>query len=312
MEALQTTRLRCEQSSKPSIKMNTLKFKGTLTDMIKSDALTRSSANAAHLISTLINLLHGRKFILNTPFSHKQPNILVTTLLTLVIATAITACSPKPSTEDNAAQTQAIVDKAVAETKKQMLAEQEAEKAKQEALVAAQAEDKARQEAAIAQAKKELLAEQQAAAKAKSHKPAAQTVTKANPPPATPAVASMTPPPPAPKKIVCTTCGTVISVTEVEAEGKGSGLGVVAGGVVGGLLGNQVGNGSGRDLATIAGAIGGAVVGNKIEKNAKKTKSYDITVKMETGEQIVFHQATLPVVATGDAVRIENDTVIKK
>jgi outer membrane lipoprotein SlyB len=95
-------------------------------------------------------------------------------------------------------------------------------------------------------------------------------------------------------------------------EGKGSGLGVVAGGVVGGLLGNQVGNGTGRDLATIAGAIGGAVAGNKIEKNSKKAKRYDIKVKMETGEEVMFHQDTPPGMVQGDAVRIDNNTVIKK
>ena len=87
---------------------------------------------------------------------------------------------------------------------------------------------------------------------------------------------------------------------------------MVAGGVVGGLLGNQVGSGSGRDLATIAGAVGGAFAGNKIEKSAKKTKNYDITVKMETGEEIVYRQAILPDVIEGEAVRIENATVVKK
>lgn len=245
-----------------------------------------------------------------------QSSTLIRTFLALAAITMITACSPKPSTEDTSAQTKVIVDQAVAETKKQMLAEQAAEKAKQEALVAEEAAAKAKQDAAVAQAvaqaKKEFAAEQRAtAAKAKQHKSApvqAATVSSSSsisaPPPAPTAAA--------PKKIVCTTCGVVVSIHEVEAEGKGSGLGVVAGGVVGGLLGNQVGNGTGRDLATIAGAIGGAVVGNKIEKDSKKTKSYNITVKMETGEEVVYHQATLPNFVKGDAVRIEKDTVVKK
>ena len=233
--------------------------------------------------------------------------------MALTAITVITACSPKASTEDTSAQTKAIVDQAVAETKKQMLADQAAEKAKQEAQVAEEAAAKAKQDAAVAQAvadtKKEMAAEQRKAAdKAKAHKsspsPTAATVT-------TPTESAMTPVA-APKKIVCTTCGTVVAIHEVETAGKGSGLGVVAGGVVGGLLGNQVGNGSGRDLATIAGAIGGAVAGNKIEQNSKKVKSYNIVVKMETGEEVTFHQATAPSVAKGDAVRIDNDTVVKK
>jgi outer membrane lipoprotein SlyB len=64
-------------------------------------------------------------------------------------------------------------------------------------------------------------------------------------------------------------------------------------------------------LATIAGAIGGAMAGNKIEKNSKKTKSYDILVKMETGEEVIYHQPTPPTVVKGDAVKIEDDAVVK-
>lgn len=114
------------------------------------------------------------------------------------------------------------------------------------------------------------------------------------------------------KQIICTTCGVVISVNEIETEGQGSGLGVVAGGVVGGLLGNQIGSGTGRDVATIAGVVGGAMAGNKIEKSSKKTKSYDIAVKMDTGEQLIVHQDTAPNVASGDAVKIENGVIVRK
>ena len=241
-------------------------------------------------------------------------------ILVILATTLVIACSPKTSVEDTSAQTKAIVEQAVAETKKQMLAEQAAEKAKQEVLVAEEAAQKAAQDAAVAQAvaqaKKEFAAEQQAAAKAKANKPTSPQVvaTKVSTASVAPTIVAAAPTPPtsAPKKMVCTTCGVVTSVTEIEAEGKGSGLGVVAGGVVGGLLGNQVGNGSGRDIATIAGAIGGAMAGNKIEKTSKKIKSYDITVKMETGEEVTFHQTSQPNVAKGDAVRIENDAVIKK
>lgn len=115
-----------------------------------------------------------------------------------------------------------------------------------------------------------------------------------------------------PKQIVCTNCGVVIAVNEIETEGHGSGLGVVSGGVVGGLLGNQVGSGTGRDVATIAGVVGGALAGNKIEKSSKKTKSYDIAVKMDTGEELIVHQATAPNVASGDAIKIENGVIVRK
>jgi outer membrane lipoprotein SlyB len=238
-------------------------------------------------------------------------------LMALATITVITACSPKASTEDTSAQTKAIVDQAVAETKKQMLADQAAEKAKQEALVAEEAAAKAKQDAAVAQAvadtKKEFAAEQHKAAdKAKAHKSLPASASTNSTTPATATAQAAMPPATTPTKMVCTTCGTVVAIHEIETAGKGSGLGVVAGGVVGGLLGNQVGNGTGRDLATIAGAIGGAVAGNKIEQNSKKVKSYNIVVKMETGEEVTFHQATAPSVAKGDAVRVDNNTVVKK
>jgi outer membrane lipoprotein SlyB len=220
-------------------------------------------------------------------------SVITTTLMALSAVTMITACSPKSSTEENAAKSKASFDQAVGEAKIELIAEQAAKKAKQDAIAAAQAEEKIKHDAAVAEAKKELIAEQRSTeSKAKASKSSSEP-TPTN-------------------KIVCKNCGVVLSVKEIETEGKGSGLGVVAGGVVGGLLGNQVGNGTGRDLATIAGAVGGAFAGNTIEKNSKKTKSYDITVKMETGEEQIVHQATAPDVVKGDMVKIENDVIVKK
>lgn len=113
-------------------------------------------------------------------------------------------------------------------------------------------------------------------------------------------------------KTVCANCGEVISVKEIEQEGKGSGLGVVAGGVAGGLIGNQVGQGTGRDLATVAGVVGGAIAGNTIEKKIKKTKVYDVTVRMENGEERVLRYETAPGIVAGDKVKIEGERVIRQ
>lgn len=221
---------------------------------------------------------------------------IATTLMALAAITVITACSPKSSTEETAAQTKALVDQAVGEAKKEIITEQAAEKARQDAIAATQAEDKIKKDAAVAAAKKERVAEQHAAAaKAKSRE------YSSNP----------TPTPTPTNKIVCTNCAVVLSVNEVETEGQGSGVGVVAGGVVGGLLGNQVGQGTGKDLATIAGVVGGAYAGNKIEKISKKTKSYDITVRMDDGSERTFRQATDPGLFRGQKVKIENDVVVK-
>ena len=122
---------------------------------------------------------------------------------------------------------------------------------------------------------------------------------------------AMYPPPPPPQRIVCDACGVVVSVRQIEQEGKGSGLGVVAGGLAGGLLGNQVGNGTGRDLATIAGAIGGAFAGNTVEKKVKKTTEYEVTVKMDNGEKRVLRYKTAPGVMAGDKIKIEGEKVVR-
>ena len=105
---------------------------------------------------------------------------------------------------------------------------------------------------------------------------------------------------------VCTTCGVVSSVNAIAQQGEGSGLGAVAGGVVGGLLGNQVGGGTGKKIATVAGVAGGAYAGHQIEKNAKSTTRYDVTVNMEDGSTRTFSYESQPAFQAGSKVRVVN------
>ena len=81
------------------------------------------------------------------------------------------------------------------------------------------------------------------------------------------------------------------------------GFGVVAGGVIGGALGHQVGKGQGNTAMTVLGAIGGGLAGNEVEKRAKSTTHYRVTVRMEDGSQQVLDQAQAP--AIGLRVRVE-------
>lgn len=193
-------------------------------------------------------------------------------ILVLISMLAFSGCSQKTSNEEIAAQVKAAL-----------------------------AEEKAKEQAAKAAAPAPAPV-----AEAAAPKPAARTrpVARAKPVQAEPEAPV--------KKIVCSNCGVVISVNEVELAGKGSGLGVVAGGVAGGLVGNQVGQGTGRDLATIAGLVGGAIAGNKIEQNVKKTKAYDVTVRMENGEELVLRHETAPGVVAGDKVKVEGNYVVRQ
>lgn len=112
-----------------------------------------------------------------------------------------------------------------------------------------------------------------------------------------------TPPP------VCQNCGVVESVREVAVRGDGSGLGAAGGAVVGGLLGNQVGGGRGKQAMTVVGAIGGALAGNQIEKHARATRSYETTVRMDSGSSRTMTQATEPTWHDGDHVKIVDGMV---
>jgi len=76
---------------------------------------------------------------------HNRFVYIITAVLALASITFVTGCSQKPSADENAAQIQAAVDKAVGEAKQQFIADQQAaEKAKQDATV--QAEEKRKQE----------------------------------------------------------------------------------------------------------------------------------------------------------------------
>ncbi len=207
------------------------------------------------------------------------------TVLTLVAALSVTACSQKSSTEEIAAQVKIALEQ---------------EKAKEAAASGVLAPVADPVVAAPVAAEPVVVA-----APAKKVEAAPKHVAPAKKEPVN-AVGVMQP-----IKAVCGNCGVVVAVNMIEEAGKGSGLGVVAGGVVGGLVGNQVGDGTGRQLATLAGVVGGAFAGNAIEKNAKKTKHYDIVIKMEDGGERTIRQATVPALVSGDKVKIENDIVVK-
>jgi len=102
----------------------------------------------------------------------------------------------------------------------------------------------------------------------------------------------------------CTDCGVVQSVWFTEEKGKTSGVGMVAGGVLGGVLGHQIGGGTGKTVATIAGAAGGAYVGNKVEQNRNTKGMWNVSIKMDGGQQRTFVYTNQPTVQQGDRVKL--------
>ncbi|MEI7431066.1 MAG: glycine zipper 2TM domain-containing protein [Betaproteobacteria bacterium] len=109
----------------------------------------------------------------------------------------------------------------------------------------------------------------------------------------------------------CRDCAIVEDIREVKQEGSGSGLGAIGGGVVGGLLGNQVGAGRGKTVGAVVGAVGGAYAGNEIEKSARATRHYEITVRFDDGNTRVFTDSQPPPLQRGDRVRVSNGQLMR-
>jgi outer membrane lipoprotein SlyB len=60
---------------------------------------------------------------------------------------------------------------------------------------------------------------------------------------------------------------------------------------------------------TVVGAIGGAFAGNQIEKQARGTRSFETTVRMNNGSSRTVAQAGQPEWRDGDHVKIVDGVV---
>lgn len=110
----------------------------------------------------------------------------------------------------------------------------------------------------------------------------------------------------------CANCGTVSAIRQMEKKGDGTGLGAIGGAVAGGLIGNQFGGGSGKKILTVVGAAGGAYAGHEVEKNARSTKYWNVTVRMDDGRDRTISMSTAPALAVGDKVRVDGKNVIRR
>jgi len=110
----------------------------------------------------------------------------------------------------------------------------------------------------------------------------------------------------------CTNCGTISAIREVEKKGEGTGLGAIGGAVIGGVLGNQIGHGKGKTIATVGGAAGGAYAGHQIEKSARSTKTWNVTLRMDDGTDRTITLGSAPALAVGDKVRVEGQNIIRQ
>jgi outer membrane lipoprotein SlyB len=96
--------------------------------------------------------------------------------------------------------------------------------------------------------------------------------------------------------------GTVVALREVEQKGEGQGVGAVGGGLAGAVLGHNIGDHN--KLVTVLGAAGGAFVGNQIEKQARATKHWELTVNFDDGTTQTMSSPNQPFWHQGDRVRL--------
>lgn len=116
---------------------------------------------------------------------------------------------------------------------------------------------------------------------------------------------------PARSAAICNECGVVDAVQVINKKGESSPLGVAGGAVVGGIVGNQIGSGRGNTAATIVGAVGGAMAGNEVEKRIKSVKEYQVTVRMEGGNNRTFAFQNPPGYEVGDHVKVVDGRLVK-
>lgn len=105
--------------------------------------------------------------------------------------------------------------------------------------------------------------------------------------------------------------GVVEAIKKIDTTADASGVGAAAGAIAGGAIGN-VASKKNKTLSTVIGAVAGGVAGHYGEKYLKKTTSWEVVVRMSTGEKRNINVASEPSFKTGDTVTVNGDKVIKK
>lgn len=117
---------------------------------------------------------------------------------------------------------------------------------------------------------------------------------------------------PARQHVVCADCGRVTAVQQIEKEGEGSAVGMIAGGAAGALLGHQIGAGLGKNLATLAGAAGGAYAGKQIEQRMNTRTAWVVTARFADGGTSRYEFAQHPGLQVGDTVKRSGRTIVRQ
>lgn len=99
--------------------------------------------------------------------------------------------------------------------------------------------------------------------------------------------------------------GVVEEVRQVPLpSSSGSYVGAAGGAAVGGIAGATVGSGRGSQTASVAGAVAGSVAGVALENSLNSKEGLEITVRLDTGRQLLILQPAGETFKAGDRVRV--------
>lgn len=99
--------------------------------------------------------------------------------------------------------------------------------------------------------------------------------------------------------------GVVEEVRQVPLPGSSGGyIGAAGGSAVGGIAGATVGSGRGSQAASVAGAVAGSVAGVALENSLNSKEGLEITVRLDTGRQLLILQPAGETFKAGDRVRV--------
>lgn len=99
--------------------------------------------------------------------------------------------------------------------------------------------------------------------------------------------------------------GVVEAVRVVPLGDRGGSIaGAVVGGGAGAAAGGGVGSGRGSQAASVAGAVAGTIAGSVLASNAARREGLEITVRLDSGRQILVLQPDGETFKPGERVRV--------
>ena len=108
------------------------------------------------------------------------------------------------------------------------------------------------------------------------------------------------------QRAACRDCAVVQSVRLVKEAAVGGAIGAIAGTIAGAILGQEIAEAHRQRMLGFLGAIGGALAGREIEREATRTRHYEVVFRRADGSTQTRRYERMPPFAPGDSVRLDS------